>query len=95
MKQETKIFISNLDRTTITNARTGEVVPYTIITYFVEKEENDKHVGPAQLMCYVDEKAFDKLKEMTFKWLPATLSQTVDKNRLKLKIKQVGNVLVS
>lgn len=95
MEQELKIFIINLDKKQIRNEKTGEVTDWCMVTYLVPKEETSKSKGVAELSCYCQPIAWDELDKHMFKWVNAKMTQTVEKNRIKLKIKSINNVVVS
>jgi len=90
-----EIFITNFDKKQIKNERTGEVTDWCMVTYFIKKDDTNKSKGPAILSCYCKSNAWGDLDKYSFKWVKATMSQVVEKNRLKLKIKKIGNDIVS
>lgn len=95
MESKIEIFITNLDKRNITSERTGEITNWCMVTYFIKKDNTERSKGCAQLTCYVKPEAFSSLEKYMFKWANATLTQSVDKNRIKLKIKSVDNIVVS
>ena len=92
---ELDIFITNLDKRNIKNEYTGEITNWCMVTYLIPKENNNRSKGCAQLSCYCSENAFNDLEKYMYKWSKAKLSQKVDGNRIKLKIKSVNDVVVS
>ena len=95
MERQLEIFITNLDKKYIKNKVTGEVTNWCMVTYLIPKEENIKSKGCAQLSCYCKENAFTDLEKYMYKWSKAVVKDTVEDNRIKLKIKSVDNVVVS
>lgn len=95
METELKIFIINLEKKVIKNEYTGEISDWVKVTYLVPKEETKKVKGAVELSCYCKPNAWTDLDKFMFKWINAKMSQTVEKNRIKLKIKSIDNVVVS
>ncbi len=95
MENKMEIFITNLDKRNITNEKTGEISNWCMVTYFIKKEDTDRSKGNAQLSCYCKANAFNDLEKYMYKWSNANITQTVEGNRIKLKIKSVDNVVVS
>lgn len=95
MENKLNIFITNLDKRNITNEKTGEVSNWCMVTYFIKKDNTERSKGNAQLSCYCKSSAFDDLEKYMFKWVDAIVTQIVDGNRIKLKIKSIDNVVVS
>lgn len=95
MNLDFEIFITNLDKRQIVNEKTGEVSDWCMVTYFVKKEDTEKSRGPVQLTCYCKPNAWSDLNEYRFKWAKAKMSQSIEKNRMKLKIKSIDKYVVS
>lgn len=95
MQNEMKIFVTNLDKKKITNKNTGEVRDYCMVTFLVAKEETSNSKGTAQLTCYCKPEAWTILDKYMFKWVSATMNNIVENNRLKVKIKQVDEAILS
>lgn len=92
---EMEIFITNFDKKQIKNDKTGEVKDYCMVTYMIKKLDTNKSKGPAVLSCYCNANAWGDLDKYSFKWVKAKMTQVVENNRLKLKIKSIGNDVVS
>ena len=95
MQSEIEIFITNLDKKNIVNQKTGELTNWCMVTYMIKKEDTDKSIGVAHLSCYCKPNAWNDLKPYMFKWTKAFMTQVVENNRIKLKIKQIDKYLLS
>ena len=67
----------------------------TLISIYENVIEDLRRKGCAQLSCYCKENAFTDLEKYMYKWSKAVVKDTVEDNRIKLKIKSVDNVVVS
>lgn len=88
-----EIFITNLDKRTI--KKNDETTNWCMVTYLVPKENSRFSKGCAQLFCYCKENAFEDLEKYMYKWTKVKMTQFVDGNRIKLRIKSVNDIVVS
>ena len=95
MKNTMKIIITNLDLIDITNDRTGEVRTYTRVGYLINKEKTERSKGYANLQSYCVSTAFSDLEPYLLKSVDCSYMTVVDKNRIKVKLLQIGNVVLS